>query len=110
MGRALTSPERALVEALLGMFPEGASLQAELNDRRVETMRDGGMGSLRFIGQGSERFAREVVAAHSVDEDGTPVEISLNLDQNGELYELDIWKVDFSPLQRVPSPLQVKRA
>jgi hypothetical protein len=33
------------------------------------------------------------------DIDGTPVSAALNVDQQGNLYELDIWKVDFSPTQ-----------
>jgi hypothetical protein len=30
-----------------------------------------------------------------------PVSVALNVDQHGELFELDLWKVDFSPLQRI---------
>jgi hypothetical protein len=29
------------------------------------------------------------------------VSVALNVDQRGELFELDLWKVDFSPLQRI---------
>lgn len=67
------------------------------------------MGSLRFLGYGSEAMSRKAVTVRSVDEDGVPVEIALNLDTNGNLFELDIWKVDFSPLRRLPQPLELQR-
>ena len=50
------------------------------------------------------RFAREIVAADYIDEDGTPVDITVNLDQEGDLFEVDFWKVNFSPLLRYPKP------
>jgi hypothetical protein len=37
-----------------------------------------------------------------------PVSVALNLDEQGELYELDIWKMDFSPLQRIPPADQIQ--
>ncbi|WP_420885213.1 DUF6984 family protein, partial [Candidatus Symbiothrix dinenymphae] len=37
-----------------------------------------------------------------VDEDGVDVIASLNIDDTGDLYELDIWKTDFSPLIKLP--------
>jgi uncharacterized lipoprotein NlpE involved in copper resistance len=43
------------------------------------------------------------VEAEYVDCDGVPVSIVLNADQNGRLYELDMWKVDFAPLQEYPA-------
>ncbi|EIE01321.1 hypothetical protein LEP1GSC185_3526 [Leptospira licerasiae serovar Varillal str. VAR 010] len=36
------------------------------------------------------------------DEDGTEVSATLNIDQYGDLYELDLWKVDFSRLKKIP--------
>ena len=49
-------------------------------------------------------MGRELVAANYVDEDGILVSVSLNLDQQGEPFEIDMWKVDFSPLRRFPRP------
>ena len=37
------------------------------------------------------------------DIDGVPVIASLYLDKDNELFELDIWKVDFSKLEMIPS-------
>ncbi len=56
------------------------------------------MGSLA-IGENyaNRQLGAEVAEFMFKDIDGTPVSASLNVDQQGELYELDIWKVDFSP-------------
>jgi hypothetical protein len=36
------------------------------------------------------------------DADGVDVIASLNVDQNNELFELDIWKTTFDQLVRIP--------
>jgi len=38
------------------------------------------------------------------DIDGTPISISLNIDENNNLFELDIWRVDFNPVKKYPQP------
>ena len=72
----------------------------------VEPMADGGMGSLRFAApacEGSQRRLGEVFAEGAfTDRDGMPVSFSANLDDRGGLFELDIWRVDFKPLQSLP--------
>jgi hypothetical protein len=50
-----------------------------------------------------------LVTAHYIDEDQIPVIISINLDQEGRLFEIDFWKVDFSPLKRYPTPEELKQ-
>ncbi len=37
-----------------------------------------------------------------IDVDGIPIIVAINLHDRGELYELDIWTVDFSPLKQYP--------
>ena len=39
------------------------------------------------------------------DTDGVEVLASLNLDQDGKPFELDVWKTDFNALIRIPDPL-----
>ena len=72
----------------------------------VEPMADGGMGSLRFAApacEGSQRRLGEVFAEGAfTDRDGMPVSFSVNLDDCGGLFELDIWRVDFESLQSLP--------
>ncbi|AFL88567.1 hypothetical protein Terro_2670 [Terriglobus roseus DSM 18391] len=95
---------------MLEMLPDGASLRDHLADARVEFMKDGGMGSLRFTGLGPRKMDHELIAVRARDEDGMGLEISLNVDQDGDLFELDIWRVDFKPLLRLPEPGELKRA
>ena len=38
-----------------------------------------------------------------LDSDGVPISVTLNIDDDGLLYELDIWKVDFSPIIKYPN-------
>jgi hypothetical protein len=74
-------------------------------------MDDGGMGSLRLATdeglqqQPGRLTGRRAAELQFIDADGVPVLASLNLDQNGELLEIDIWKTDFSPLIRIPDDL-----
>ncbi len=68
-------------------------------------MRDGGMGSLRTVGatQDKRHYGKVLCEARLTDQDGVPVVASIIVDSVGELYELDMWKVDFSPLKHFPA-------
>jgi hypothetical protein len=70
----------------------------------VQYMNDGLMGSLRFWQKDGEkrRFGGIPVEAHFRDEDGMLVMAAVIVDKSGALFELDLWKVDFSPLRRIP--------
>lgn len=72
----------------------------ELDFIYVEEVDDGGMGGLKFlIEDKNDRFFGEILSSVRFnDEDGVSVIATLNLDDKGNLYELDIWKTDFSPL------------
>lgn len=37
------------------------------------------------------------------DEDNVPILVSLNSDEDGNLFELDIWRADFKPVVKYPS-------
>lgn len=77
-------------------------------DTLVTPMNDGGMGSLYFpesdtdVRQG-RRMGKEILRGLFVDDDGTPVSFTINLDEDGRLFELDVWKVDGTPLVRLPA-------
>lgn len=72
----------------------------------VRPMNDGYMGSLRLIINGEDNedriFGEQLSEYHFKDKDGIDVIASLNLDDKGNLFELDIWKTDFSPLIELP--------
>ncbi len=70
----------------------------------VEPMSDGGMGSLKFFDAHSDlssrRLGRQLVQGSFADDDGVPVSFAISVDCDGKLYELDMWRVDFNPLQK----------
>jgi hypothetical protein len=106
----MRSDERNLVRALLrGVWPE-AEIDLRLAHATVQDLSDGGMGSVRFADAALRRrhFGREAAGAEYLDEDGVLVSIALNLDDNSDLFELDLWKADFSPLLRYPSPRDLR--
>ena len=69
-------------------------------------MDDGEMGSLYLFPKGEitegRVFGEQVSDFQFTDLDGIEVIASLNIDENGELFELDIWKTDFSKLIKFP--------
>lgn len=72
----------------------------------VIPMNDGGMGSLYLLRNGvtkeNRSFGKCVSHYQYTDKDGIEVIVSLNLDDSGQLFELDIWKTDFSQLISFP--------
>lgn len=72
----------------------------------VSPMDDGEMGSLLLFPEGilneKRKFGEQVSDFQFKDEDGIDVIASLNLDDNGKLLELDVWKTDFSKLIKLP--------
>jgi hypothetical protein len=108
--RHLRSLEVKLVEGMLTASGSSVSLRVPLSSALVEDMNDGGMGSILFLSERDQlcRSAHEIARGEYVDEDGVLVIIGVNIDQNGELFELDFWKVDFSPLRRYPTASDIK--
>lgn len=103
--RLLRDDEKALLAALIEGAPQAKRLLSSLENAVVEEMDDGGMGSLRFCRSDtkeSQHLEDLLVEKEFVDSDGVPVMVAVNLDELGDLFELDIWKVDFSPLKRFP--------
>jgi len=106
--RPLTRDEKTFVTALLKGHPEGKGIEATLGDAVVEPLDDGGMGSLHFIDPtgAEQRYGHTIAEVTAADEDGVPLSITLSVDQRGRLFELDVWKVDNSPLRRFPKPVR----
>lgn len=77
------------------------------NGLLVSSLCDGEMGSLALLPHGTlekkRHFSTQVSECQFRDSDGVLVIASLYLDENNELFELDMWKVDFSKLIRIPS-------
>lgn len=72
----------------------------------VRPMDDGEMGSLYLFPQGKVIEGRvlgeQISDFQFSDLDGVEVIASLNLDSNGSLFELDIWKTNFGKLLKFP--------
>lgn len=97
--RHLTEHERLLVDHLATL----AKLPVDTATLLAAPMNDGGMGSLRFATDKASRFGSMASETSFEDEDGVYVLASLYLDKQGNLLELDVWKVDYTPLQRWPT-------
>jgi hypothetical protein len=102
--RKLREDERELIRFLLsGKYPT-TSLENVLVTSRVRDMQDGGMGSIQFVRPEPQTLGKALVEAQYHDSDGVLVVITINSDKNRELFEVDLWKVDFFPLRRYPRP------
>jgi len=105
--RKLTDIEALLIRYLIAKSGLDFS-SIDLNELKVHDLADGGMGSLRLLaGAANENdriFGSQIAEVRFNDADGEAVIVSLNVDTEGELLELDIWKTDFSPLIRFPDP------
>lgn len=73
----------------------------------VTEMADGGMGSLKFEGNNERKYQTGLIGAKYIDKDEVAVFITLNLNDRNELFELDIWKTDFSKLIKFPKPTEL---
>lgn len=104
--RYLRPEEKALIKTALG-----SSIAPNLDKLKVVDADDGGMGGVRFqTGSSTGRvFGSELARLTYVDVDGIPVSITLNLDSDGNLFELDFWKIDFSPLLTYPEGQRLGR-
>jgi hypothetical protein len=108
--RPLSAKEKGLIEKLLCGTGSAARARRQLANALVQDMADGGMGSIRFCAPSPEErsFGKEIAEASFRDADGVLVSVTLNVDQSGDLFELDVWKVDFSPLSRFPDAKDVE--
>lgn len=108
--RPLTDKEIKLITALVRESSKANEIVGSLSERLVQDMDDGGMGSLRFVYTDNRirRFGKKIADAEFNDEDGVPVSATMNVDDIGALFELDIWKGDFSPLKRYPEPDEIR--
>ena len=109
LNRKLSQEEEALVKLLI----KNASATIQINWKSnllAKPMDDGKMGSLLLLPNGIDNSGRKFGSCVSeyqfTDKDGIEVIVSLNLDEKGDLFELDIWKTNFSPLIKIPEILE----
>ncbi|MGB7070293.1 MAG: hypothetical protein WBD22_12430 [Pyrinomonadaceae bacterium] len=104
--RKPTQDEQKLLELLISKATNLHLSPRWRDDLLVRLMKDGEMGSFQLFPNGvvdENRLFGEMVSEYDfVDADGVKVIVSLNLDKAGELFEVDVWKTDFSPLIKMP--------
>jgi len=78
---------------------------------QVQNMDDEGMGSLLLFENGivskEREFGSEVASCYFQDIDNVTVSAALNVDTNGKIFEMDIWKTDFTPLIKIATKFEV---
>lgn len=105
LNRKPTIQEEQLLEHLVAQssFPIPIDWKDGLT---VFPMNDGGMGSLLLFPKGkfiqNRFFGQQVSEFQFIDADGIEVMVSLIIDKQGNLFELDIWKTNFERLIRIP--------
>ncbi len=78
-----------------------------LEDFEVEEYEGGIMGSIG-LGHPEAVYKKDLIQVDYLDEDQIPVVITLTLDTEGQLLDLDFWKTDFSKLLNYPTPEKIK--
>ena len=105
LSRKPTVQEFKLIEHLI----EKASINLSSNWKDkliVQSMDDGKMGSLHLYPDGNilkKRIFGKCVSEYQFnDVDGIIVIASLYVDNENDLFELDIWKTNYKPLKKLP--------
>lgn len=98
--RPIAEDERDLVIAVLAA--SGSTTPVPPIGTLVRPLQDGGMGSLSFDLVGDRAFGALEGDQEFTDADGVAVVASVYSDREGDLLELDLFKVDFSPVRRLP--------
>ena len=106
LNRKPSDEEKRLLDFLINKssMPFAINWESELY---VRSMNDDGMGSLLIIPKNVEKenriFGRQICEYEYHDSDGIKVIISLNIDKDGDLFEIDIWKTNFEKLISYPN-------
>lgn len=104
MLRRLTKAEIDFLRRLFSWCRDGEKFSIGLEDIFVQDMDDGGMGGVFFLSKNrnDQVLGNMLMELEFFDEDGAIVSVVINLDQNGDLYEMDVFKGDFSALLSFP--------
>jgi hypothetical protein len=104
--RKLKNEELGLITHMLSQVPNGDYFIKKLPSLLITEMKDGGMGSFKFLSETSQKrtMQKEIAHINLRDEDGIPLSITLNLGTDGELYELAVIKPGCTLLKQFPLP------
>lgn len=106
LARKLREDEIRLISRLQNAALGRSAVVERLDELLVRDQDDGGMGSV-IVRRGGlpTRFGAKISELTFVDEDGVSVSASLNVDTEGRIYELDIFKSDFSARGQIPKEI-----
>ncbi|WP_092747191.1 DUF6984 family protein [Acinetobacter boissieri] len=101
--RKLTQSEIYIIDKLVNDSNLVIKLYTSLNNYFCEDSLDGGMGSIKILTNDYNTIVEPILKTVDVqliyqDLDKSTVSITLLLDQDNNLKELDCFKMDFSPL------------
>ncbi|MGY0427336.1 MAG: DUF6984 family protein [Polaribacter sp.] len=99
--RNLNQKEKKLIKFLLRKI----KYDYELDNLIVDEIGGYPSESISFLSNRDNvqrKMSKAIIECTFTDVDNIPISISLNIDDEGHLYELDIWKVDFSKIIRYP--------
>ncbi|MGB0933988.1 MAG: DUF6984 family protein [Lishizhenia sp.] len=78
--------------------------------KEVYEYEGGKMGSIHFVGSNPDAYLGDIMQVKFKDTDNIRVVVTLTVDQEQRLLDLDFWKEDFSKLLQYPKPEEVKKA
>lgn len=105
--RRITDLEFKVLEYLINLAKFSRHID---NDKlSVRSLADGEMGSFLIFEhpnllEEQRMFGAQISEFQYIDDDDIPVIVSLNVDNNGNLFELEVWKVDYSPVISLKIP------
>ena|SRR6266567_4538980 len=103
--RELRDEELEIIKKMVSDTSFQEKITPHIYEMRVQDMPDGGMGSIKFYSgrpRSELEYGKQIAEAAFKDADGVPVSATLSVDKAGNLFELDIFKADGSPLVRYP--------
>jgi hypothetical protein len=100
--RVLREEEKIIIQFLLSKLPATAT-EYSISDT-VEEYEGSHMGSINLNNPNADLYDKDLIQAEYTDADKIPVVLSLTVDKNNQLLDLDFWKSDFSRLITYPKP------
>lgn len=104
--RKIKNEEQRIVKFLLGNLKLPAR-QLDIPSQ-VVPLNDDQMGSISFDLMGDKKFGKDLIQGKYIDKDDVVVLITLTIDNNNELFELEFWKTDFNALIEYPLPEKIE--
>lgn len=108
MRNKLRKPNKKEVDLINFMLSDENVILDKLENCLVRDLKDNEMGSVEFVTNSAMRRVDRAITKEFLDKDGVVISVSVNIDQFGDLYEVDIWRVDFFPVQSYPAPENIR--